>query len=930
MPLMLIVLFCWMTGLATAANWETTLERVVPSVVMIRTYAPRAFDGKGAGSSYATGFVVDAKKGIILTNRHVVRTGPIVAEAILQNNEEIDLTPIYRDPVHDFGFFKYDPSDVRFQRLRALQLKPSKALQGTEIRLIGSDAGEKVSILSGTLARLDRRAPDYGTDNYNDFNTFYLQAASGSSGGSSGSPVVDVDGHVIAINAGSNRKAASSFFLPLDRVEHALRRIQADQPVERGSFHVTFIHRTFDEAARFGLNPSTEAAIRRENPNATGILVVERVLVGGVADGLLVPGDVLTRIEGDLVTEFVPLEARLDAHVGQSLSVKIERGQASIDLTIPVADLSKVTPNEFVEVGNSVFNVYSYQLARHHEVPARGIYVAQKGYMLNGKISAGSVITHIGGQPVPDLDALVSELEKIPDRAPFTVRYFYPSSPRRSRTSAVLMDRRWFPAQRCRRDDTARWWDCTSLAEPPEGASESISAAAQEASTKRASRLAKGLVDVRFEIPYRSDGVYGNNFNGVGVVVDADEGLVLVDRDTVTAALGDVTITFAGSVETPAQVVALHPIHNMALVRYDPDSIGDTEVQTIEFSGGALEPGDKAFYVGKSGRGKIESEATTIADVRGVSLPIPVVPFYRQINLELLHTKMDGARFYGGVLTDKKGRPAALWASFPVLDRDESTGGWWLGIPADIVNAFLADTRGAFTLGVEWGVTSLTDARKRGLSREIAAQIEAHDPSNRRVVEVTRITHGAPAKGVLSEGDILIQLNGELTTRLAEVEAKMGDAPVELTVVRDGEVRKERVTPAFVDSLATTRLLMWGGALFQAPHRAIAQQRGQPQDGAYVSYWWRGSPAGRYRLRPMRRVIEIDGTPIKDLDGFAAAVRNKQAGEATRLLTVDLQGRQRMVTLEADNHYWPLVEIIREDDGWVRRRVPSSTVDDTP
>ena len=80
----------------------------------------------------------------------------------------------------------------------------------------------------------------------------------------------------------------------------------------------------------------------------------------------------------------------------------------------------------------------------------------------------------------------------------------------------------------------------------------------------------------------------------------------------------------------------------------------------------------------------------------------------------------------------------------------------------------------------------------------------------------------------------------------------------------------------------------------------------------------------------MRRVIEIDGTPIKDLDGFAAAVRNKQAGEATRLLTVDLQGRQRMVTLEADNHYWPLVEIIREDDGWVRRRVPSSTVDDTP
>ena len=72
---------------AASAAWRETLERIASGVVAIKVDATRAFDTEWNESAQATGFVVDAKRGLILTNRHVVTPGPVETDL---NREVID------------------------------------------------------------------------------------------------------------------------------------------------------------------------------------------------------------------------------------------------------------------------------------------------------------------------------------------------------------------------------------------------------------------------------------------------------------------------------------------------------------------------------------------------------------------------------------------------------------------------------------------------------------------------------------------------------------------------------------------------------------------------------------------------------------------------------------------------------------------------
>ncbi|MCB9760016.1 MAG: trypsin-like peptidase domain-containing protein [Alphaproteobacteria bacterium] len=906
------------------AAWQPTLERVAPAVVGLKVVGTRAFDTEGAGSSVGTGFIVDGEQGLILTNRHMVHAGPVVAEAVLLNNEEVPLRAIYRDPVHDFGVYQFDPADVRFQAYEPLQLYPEGALVGTEVRVVGNDAGDKISFLDGTLSRLDRPAPGYGGNTYNDFNTFYIQAASGTSGGSSGSPVVDVEGRVIALNAGGKRSAASSYYLPLDRVQRALELIRAGQPVTRGTLQTVFVHTPYDELRRLGLRAETEAQIREGFPDGTGMLVVRETVPGGPAHEVLRPGDVVVSLDGEPLTTFLPLEARLDDRVGQTVTLGVERGGEPLTLELTVSDLHAITPDAYLELGGGVLNAVSYQQARNHVIPVGGVYVATQGYVLReASIPDGAVITAVDGQDTPDLETFEQVVAGYPDGARIPVRYFPIQDPRQDQVAVLTVDRMWYPMRRCVRDDTTGDWPCTDSPAPPEAEpSGPVGSTTFTTQGPRAVRmLASSLVNVEFDIPYRTQGVSGAHYAGAGLVVDAERGLVVADRDTVPVDLGELQLVFAGSLRIPAEVAWVHPIHNFAVLRYDPALLGDTPVTSAQLHPEAVAPGDKLWLVGVSSSHKVVHRRTQVSRIDPIYLGMPDRPLFRETNLEVIDVT-ESVPSVGGVLADQRGRVVALWASF--VSEDSGRTSFFRGLPIEEIEMVIGPMREGRdpelrTLGAELFPVSLSDARDRGLSDARADQLSAHDPEGRQVLYVARTDAAAPAHSLLEGGDLILAIDGQPVTRFAEVERAAQAPEVAMTVLRDGAEVALTLPTVALSGQGIDQLVSWSGMLLHAPHREVSAQRGLDPTGVYIAWYWYGSPAHRYGFRPTRRIIEVDGVPTPDLDTFLEVVAEKQDRDSVRILMLDLDDKPQMATLKVDLRYWPTRAFELTEDGWQMR-----------
>ncbi len=901
-------------------QWARTVARTAESVVSLQLSQLRSFGDADQGGSGGTGFVVDAERGIILTNRHIVGSGPVRFSATFQNQERVDAMPLYRDPVHDFAFLRYDPAKLQYAKPESLQLRPDKVRTGLNIRVLGSDGGEQLSILTGTIARIDREAPSYGRYGYNDFNTFYLQAASSTSGGSSGSPVIDFDGDVVALNAAANTRTASSFFLPLYRVQHALKRLQDNEAIDRGTLQTLFAHRPFRSLRRLGLDQATEDSVRQLDPTNNGMLTVSQILPDGVADGQFVEGDILVSVDGQLIANYVDLEAILDASIDKQLNVELVRQGEAIQVAVAVADLHALSPDRFVEIGDSIFQNMSIQHSRAMNLPQQGVVIVRPGYFLErANVPAGSVITELDGRQLNNVDDLLSVLRQERD-GKMLARLVQPGREFTNSIAQIDIDNRWFSHQQCTRVDNARFWDC-SVIELPDATDASASTAVKLPFYRDPllNSVAPALVRVDFHIPHTLDNVYANHFNGVGLVVDTEEGLIAVDRNTVPIGLGDAEITFFGSTLLDARVVFLHPSHNIALLKYDPADLGDVDFEALELQVDNQPLTQPLFMIGYRQDGTFRKHPVTETSRLTLALQSPRLARFQQSVVDLYGVP-DMPPSLGGPLVNADGVVQAIWMSFAYQDgQDIQQQEWAMPAPllAEALRLYKSD-KGFYSLDATLDYRPIALSRQLGLPDEWLTRYLALDAESRRVLYVQQVVPGTHAETLLEVGDILLAIDGELVADLFEVEKRVQKDNIDISVLRNGEVLQLNIKPSLLSTNGTDRIIQWAGATFQDAHREIALYRGVSPDGVYISSTQHGSPALWDRLFRNRFVTAVDGVAVTNLDEFLAEVLKKEQDQITRLSVVTTTGRRGIVSVQPEYQFWPTVELRRDEDKWQR------------
>lgn len=387
------------------------LERVTPAVVNIATYtnvqvrnplledpffrrffkAPKRRQFRRTQSA-GSGVVVDAAKGYLVTNHHVVDRADEISVTLADGRTLVAKT-IGVDPQVDLAVLQVDPKALALGDAQ-IEFSDSEALRvGDFVVAIGNPFGLSQTVTSGIVSALGRTG--LGIEGYEDL----IQTDASINPGNSGGALVDLRGRLVGLNTAiyspSGGNVGIGFAIPANMVLAIMEQLIKHGSVRRGYLGLSVQGLNSDLAAAFGVE------------RTDGVVVVDVEPGSVAADAKLQTGDILLRVgERDInrVSDFHSQAAI--TFVGDSLPTRYIRNGRQRRVVMRVSDdnLDEVTGGRFDPRLTGV-ELQDFRETSTSEVGA-GVVVAQvenNSQAWRSGLRAGDVVVAVNRRPVQNL-----------------------------------------------------------------------------------------------------------------------------------------------------------------------------------------------------------------------------------------------------------------------------------------------------------------------------------------------------------------------------------------------------------------------------------------------------------------------------------------------------------------------------------------------
>ena len=323
------------------------VERVTPAVVNISTrskvnisqnplfndpFFRRFFDipnqpQQSRPQSLGSGVVIDANKGYIITNHHVVGRADEIT-ITLRDGRELQAKLLGSDPEVDVALLQ-----VPAKGLTAIQLADSTDLRvGDFVVAIGNPFGLGQTVTSGIVSALGRSG--LGIEGYEDF----IQTDASINPGNSGGALVNLNGELVGMNTaiiapgGSGGNVGIGFAIPTNMVQNIINQLVEHGEVQRGVLGVVTQDLTMDLAEAFNLDERKGAVIAKVIPDSAA------------AQAGLKVGDVVVEVNGRKIKNSMDMRNAVGlVRIGQNLNIKLLRNGEAMTIKAKIQEPQQQT-----------------------------------------------------------------------------------------------------------------------------------------------------------------------------------------------------------------------------------------------------------------------------------------------------------------------------------------------------------------------------------------------------------------------------------------------------------------------------------------------------------------------------------------------------------------------------------------------------------